>query len=147
MRFFTVGIGNSVDELLIRGIARAGYGSYVFIKSSENVEKYIIKLLHSTISPYYTNFKLEIRNDNGLFDEVIPKIEDIPFLLKNELFALYLPIDGQKYNSRPDSRNFEVVLSYDKSNAEQRVVKRLKLDKDTFTILDNSDTLHKLFAF
>lgn len=97
MRFFTVGIGNSVDELLIRGIARAGYGSYVFIKSSENVEKYILKLLHSTISPYYTNFKLEIKNDNGLFNEVIPKIEDIPFLLKNEFITLYLPINEVKY--------------------------------------------------
>ena len=93
MRFFTVGIGNSVDETLIRGIARAGYGHHVFIKSSENVEKYIIKLLHCTISPYYTNFKLEIKNDNGLIDEVTPRIEDIPFLLKNELLTLYLPIN------------------------------------------------------
>ena len=147
MRFFTVGIGNSVDELLISGIARAGYGSYVFIKSSENVEKYIMKLLHSTVSPYYTNFKLEIINDNELFNEIIPKIEDIPFLLKNELFALYLSIDDQKYNSLQDSMNFEVVLSYDRSNDEKRVVKRLILDKGTFNILENSDTLHKLYAF
>lgn len=58
-----------------------------------------MKLLYNTISPYYTNIKLDINNNNNIFNEIVPNINNIPFLFKNELITVYLPINSEKLNN------------------------------------------------
>lgn len=90
-RVHAIGIGNGVSEDLILSVAKAGNGVYDFVKNSnaENLKKKALSMVHSAISPTLDEFKIRF-SDQTAVKEMIPKIESIPFLIKNEPFRFYI---------------------------------------------------------
>eukprot|EP01015_Nassula_variabilis_P017267 TRINITY_DN2706_c0_g1_i15.p1 TRINITY_DN2706_c0_g1~~TRINITY_DN2706_c0_g1_i15.p1 ORF type:complete len:434 (+),score=43.31 TRINITY_DN2706_c0_g1_i15:83-1384(+) len=141
-RFYSVGIGNGVSEALIKGIAKAGYGQYVFIKQSKNIEEYILRLLYASISPYMKDISIQVKDSQGLILSHFPY--QVPLLFKNELLVIYLPMDQVIY-SQKDRRQFVVEVTYIQSNMQRRQNMSLMLEKGSFSYY-KGDVLHKFYA-
>ena len=59
-----------------------GYGKSEFIADNENMSAKIIGLLKDSITPFLENFTLSF--DNDVIDFVVPKLETLPLIRKNE---------------------------------------------------------------
>ena len=62
-RIFTLGIGSSFDEELVKGIAEYGNGKYTFVKDINTVTEDVIYLLEKSLSEYVEIFDIEYPKD------------------------------------------------------------------------------------
>lgn len=57
-RFFTIGVGSSVDRHLINGIAKCGYGTSVFVNDN-SIDECITEIFKRSTKSYYKNVKVD----------------------------------------------------------------------------------------
>ena len=67
IRYFSLGIGNGCDEVLIRGISREGCGECEIVKNEDELADTVIYLLESSMKTCIENFniKFEKEEDNN----------------------------------------------------------------------------------
>ncbi|KAI4214755.1 MAG: hypothetical protein LQ351_002831 [Letrouitia transgressa] len=63
LRVFPLGIGNCVSSSLIEGIARAGNGFAQTVQEQEKLEGKVIRMLKGALTPYVSDYALEIQYD------------------------------------------------------------------------------------
>ena len=80
--FISIGIGNEVDEYLVKKIGTKGKGNYNFCKDLKSLNSIVIGELTKTIKPYIYKFELncclEDKNKiNNLNEETIIRDNEI----------------------------------------------------------------------
>ncbi len=111
MRFFTIGIGNGISPFLIQGVAKAGRGDYDFVKDDENIEEKTTYLIKSAITPLLTDFSVSFYPDQEVGYKMMPDIERIGFIRKNERFELFIFLDERFLYEEPNTQ-LDVTISY-----------------------------------
>ena len=79
-------------------------------------------MVHSSISPFLDQFQFKYSNKEAISD-VIPRIENIPFLIKNEPFRFYILLN-KHFSST------ELDFSYYDNYAKKDKKMKLFLDKN-----------------
>ena len=83
-KFHVVGIGSAPNSYLVKGLAKTGRGSYLFVDNS-NFKKKTNELLYKINRPVLKNLKLLIANDHYLLPNKLPNIlagDPINFFIK-----------------------------------------------------------------
>ena len=78
-KIYSIGIGNSFDEDLIKNAGIIGKGNYNFCRNLENLNSLIASEINASTSPYINNIKI----NTNLEDKNIIKTKDIPNVLRN----------------------------------------------------------------
>ena len=90
-KIYSIGIGNSFDEDLIKNAWIIGKGNYNFCKILDNLNSIIASEINASITPYINN----IQNNSNLEDKNIIKNKDITNVLRNnEILKLYYIINN-----------------------------------------------------
>jgi hypothetical protein len=85
-KIYSIGIGNSFDEDLIKNAGIIGKGNYNFCKNLDNLNSIIASEINAATSPYIKNIKI----NTNLGDKNIIKNKEIPNVLRNnEIIKLY----------------------------------------------------------
>ncbi|KAF9208863.1 hypothetical protein BGZ49_007296 [Haplosporangium sp. Z 27] len=61
IRAFTLGVGRGVSHSLIEGVARSGNGFSQSVGEGEKMESKVVRMLKGALSPYVTDYTMEIR--------------------------------------------------------------------------------------
>ena len=89
-KIYSIGIGNSFDEDLIKNAGIIGKGNYNFCKNLDNLNSIIASEINAATSPYINNIKIK----TNLEDKNIIKNKEIPNVLRNnEIIKLYYIIN------------------------------------------------------
>ncbi|KAL4482046.1 hypothetical protein ABPG73_000570 [Tetrahymena malaccensis] len=131
-RVHFIGFGSSADKILIQESAIAGKGIYEMVQFEQDLSSIIIKILFQTISATLDKFKLTF--DQQLFESVYPNPDNIPCILKEEIFNLHFFLQPNvKINDIPEEKKVITIQYYD-SSKKLEVVKQIKLQSsDSFT--------------
>ncbi|KAI9702103.1 MAG: hypothetical protein M1836_001447 [Candelina mexicana] len=78
IRWFTLGIGDSVSHALIEGIARAGNGFAQVVGNDEKLEHKVVRSLKGALSPHVTDYNLEVKYgvDGTDNDDEVERVTD-----------------------------------------------------------------------
>ena len=73
-RIFLIGIGDNIDEGLIKRIGSIGRGSYDFCKKYEDINSIIDKNVNNVINPWIYGLKIKCSLDNdNIYEQGLPK--------------------------------------------------------------------------
>ncbi len=132
-RIFTFGLGMSPSRALVKGIARATNGRFVFIPPNTKVDVYVQEQLHRALQPSITN--IQVKWDlNGTTVHTAPT--QPPPVYSNDRFIIYGLIDNITLNTN---------LSVEFYSAENNY----RLDSGSFdrtSNIGNSGTIARLAA-
>ncbi|EAR98227.1 type A von willebrand factor domain protein (macronuclear) [Tetrahymena thermophila SB210] len=131
-RVHFIGFGSSADKILIQESAIAGKGIHEMVQFEQDLSSIVIKILCKTISATLDKFKVTF--DQQIFESVYPNPQNIPFILKEEVFNLHFFLQPLvKINEIPEEKKVITIQYYDSSKS-QEVVKQIKLQSsDSFT--------------
>jgi len=88
-RFFVIGIGSAPNSFLIKNLAKAGRGSYLYVNNSNLVKK-AEDLLYKINRPIIKNLRLAL----PLSHEILPK--RFPDILANDPITFFLKLSNTK---------------------------------------------------
>ena len=134
-RVFTLGIGASADRHLVKGLARAGGGTYAFALEGEQLAKMVVGQLRQALAPSLypvtVDWGLDVEG-GGLEQCQAPRIP--PAIFQGSRFSLFYYIAGEVKNAKVEGK---LVLKAGKTAHE------LEVEKEPFLA---GDLLHKMFA-
>ncbi|CAF5152237.1 unnamed protein product [Rotaria sp. Silwood1] len=104
-RIFTFGLGHSPSRSLVKGLARATNGHFVFIPPGEKVDTYVGSQLRRALKPSIVNARLEW---HGLSSSIAQSPDMIPPLYANDRVLIYNMFDSDEFDQRTVQVNFRV---------------------------------------
>ena len=107
-RIFSFGVSQSSSRSLIKGLARATNGRFVFIPSGNNVDRYVGEQLQKALQVSLAN--LQINRNLGTSVTSVP--EKIPPIYGNDRLIIYAFANDSTAVGKPDA---SVELFTDKS--------------------------------
>ena len=131
-RIFTFGLGHSPSRSLIKGLARATNGHFVFIPPGEKVDTYVGSQLRRALKPSIVNAHLEW---HGLSLHVDQSPDIIPPLYANHRVLVYTMFENNELDQQTVQVNFNV--------------RGKEIDSTTFVLHDicrKGDTIRRLAA-
>ncbi|CAF0932997.1 unnamed protein product [Rotaria sordida] len=131
-RIFTFGLGHSPSRSLVKGLARATNGHFVFIPPGEKVDTYVGSQLRRALKPSIVNARLEW---HGLSSNVAQSPDVIPPLYANDRVLVYTMFENDEFDQQTVQVNFRVRCK--------------KIDSTTFAldhIHRKGDTIRRLAA-
>ena len=127
---FSIGIGDSFDQELIKNAGILGKGGYNFCKNLNNLNSIIIKEINKVVRPFIADFSMKCSLDNT---SIYSTNDNIPKIFRKNQLINFGYITKDKYN------NITVELEYSKEK---------KLQKNKFEIIpeeiENGEELSKL---
>lgn len=104
-RIFTFGLGHSPSRSLVKGLARATNGHFVFIPPGAKVDSYVGSQLRRALQPAIVNTHLEWQ---GLSLPIAQYPDTIPPLYANERFLVYTLFEIDEIGQPNVQVNFRV---------------------------------------
>ncbi|CAF3644851.1 unnamed protein product [Rotaria sp. Silwood1] len=104
-RIFTFGLGHSPSRSLVKGLARATNGHFVFIPPEEKVDTYVGSQLRRALKPSIVNARLEW---HGLSSSIVQSPDVIPPLYANDRVLVYTMFESDEFDQRTVQVNFRV---------------------------------------
>ena len=135
-RVFTIGIGNGVSEQLIKGMARAGNGSFEIIQNTKVLDDKVISLIKSSCTPAMTNFRVQF--DSNAIQAITPLLTSQSQVLSDKPLQIFAALKNGW------TQTTEVKVTYYDST--------VKKDKEISFLIDPSkidgfkDHYHKLLV-
>ena len=135
-RVFTIGIGNGVSEQLIKGMARAGNGSFEIIQNTKVLDDKVISLIKSSCTPAMTNFRVKF--DSNAIEAITPLLTSQSQVLSDKPLQIFAALKNGW------AQTTEVKVTYYDST--------VKKDKEISFLIDPSkidgfkDHYHKLLV-
>eukprot|EP01016_Furgasonia_blochmanni_P041762 TRINITY_DN546_c0_g5_i2.p1 TRINITY_DN546_c0_g5~~TRINITY_DN546_c0_g5_i2.p1 ORF type:complete len:571 (+),score=185.52 TRINITY_DN546_c0_g5_i2:106-1818(+) len=142
VRFYSIGIGNGISPYLIKGIARAGKGTFELVKDNSNLRIKAKRMLENSISPFLKNFKISFSHPN-IIKKVHPDPEHMPFILKNEIFRMYFELNAEAFTTLNTDLSIHITFENSKTNKEENFI--VKITPDNQRIM-TAEMLHQLYA-
>jgi hypothetical protein len=130
-RIFSFGLGYSPSRSLVKGLARATNGYFVFVPPNSKVDTYVGSQLGRALQPSLVNARLEW---HGLFTKGLQAPKTIPPLYIDDRVLVYQLLDGDELKTQ----NVSVDLVVD-----QHKVSSIKLPNN---IGRKRDTIRRLAA-
>ena len=140
-RYCSVGIGNGISPYLITRIGEFGKCGHEFVKDDEDLGEKAKKLLHNSISHFLEDIKVEIDVEHApIVVETIPLLDEIPRVLKNEPFELWMKLNLLNVTAGDNMKiTVSYFNSYNNKSETQPVTLRLS---DNMT----NEAFHKLYT-
>jgi hypothetical protein len=132
-RIFSFGLGSSPSRFLIKGLARATNGRYVFIPANSNIDVYVSEQLKTALQSCIRNVQVKWHL-NGLVATTIPTI--IPPLYARERLIVYALLD-------------EKIAQFDQHASVQLITEQCRLAEAKLSqgaIVTSNETIARLAA-
>ncbi|CAF3425625.1 unnamed protein product [Rotaria socialis] len=130
-RIFSFGLGHSPSRSLVKGLARATNGYFVFVPPNSKVDTYVGSQFGRALQPSLVNARLQW---HGLPTNGLQAPKQIPPLYINDRVLVYELIDGGEWTNQ----NISVDLL-----VEEHKIASIKLSGST---VHNRDTIRRLAA-
>ncbi|CAF0735625.1 unnamed protein product [Didymodactylos carnosus] len=104
-RIFLFGLGHAPSRSLIKGLARATNGRFVFIPPGTCVDVYVGEQLQKALQPCITNVRIKLNLDSTLIN-VVPTSSPPVFI--NDRLIVYGILNNNKMTSFDHEVNFEL---------------------------------------
>ncbi|CAF4694232.1 unnamed protein product [Rotaria sp. Silwood1] len=95
-RIFSFGLGHSPSRSLIKGLAHATNGRFVFIPPATNVDVYVGEQLQKALQPCFFNVHIKLNLDSTLID-IVPR--SVPSVFINDHLIVYVLLKDDKLMS------------------------------------------------
>eukprot|EP00347_Sterkiella_histriomuscorum_P014103 403362158 len=132
----TFGIGNGCSKYLVKGLAKAGRGSYSFVEENDNLKAKVIKALKKAVEPSLQGCRFEFPKDCEI---QCPRDGLIGEAFRNEITNQYLIMKKSVFE------NFKIAYS-----VQNDPIKNCSLfqeyNYEEFKMLEEGETLFKLAA-
>ena len=118
-KVYSIGIGNSFDEDLIKSAGIIGKGGYNFCKDLNNLNNVVVSVTNKIVEPYLTNF--EIKSQYLEEKSIIKNISINKFITKNDKINLNYILGCNKISDINEKINVEIKYSneLDGSNLQE----------------------------
>jgi hypothetical protein len=104
-RIFSFGLGHSPSRSLVKGLARATNGHFVFVPPNSKVDMYVGSQLGRALQPSIVNARLEW---HGLTTKGLQSPKTIPPLYVNDRVLVYQLLEGDDLKGQNVSVDFLV---------------------------------------
>ena len=113
---YSIGIGQSFDEDLIKNAGIIGKGNYYFCEDIEGINSTIVKAIKYSIKPYYENINIKSSLDN----ENLIKNNSIPEIIRdNKIINLNYIIKNENNNNN-NKINFEINYLFNNEKIDKK---------------------------
>ena len=113
---YSIGIGQSFDEDLIKNAGIIGKGNYYFCEDIEGINSTIVKAIKNSIKPYYENINIKSSLDN----ENLIKNNSIPEIIRdNKIINLNYIIKNENNNNN-NKINFEINYLFNNEKIDKK---------------------------
>ena len=147
IRFFSLGIGNGCDEILVKGMSNKGNGIPEFVENPEQITDKVVFLLEESMNYYLNNVNVDIMNNpNGV--NIYNYAEESPLFISisennssiNSIVDVSAIIKSDEF-----IKNNKLLISFECFNKKYKFEFPLdfSLDNDEYKI-KTSDMLHKV---
>ncbi|KAF2683098.1 hypothetical protein K458DRAFT_369278 [Lentithecium fluviatile CBS 122367] len=82
IRVYSLGVGSSVSNSLIEGIAKAGNGFSQSVGEGEKMDAKVVRMLKGALSPHVTNYMLEVKYSGVNANDPNGEVEDFEIVEK-----------------------------------------------------------------
>ena len=130
---YSIGIGESFDEDLIKNAGILGKGNYNFCKNLDNLNSIIASEINKATSPYISNLKINSNLDN---ENIIKNNIDRNIMRDKEIANLYYIIEKNKIRDK-----ILLEIKYLDSESNKNVNKNYELIPEK---IENGEDLSKL---
>ena len=131
-RIFSFGLGSSPSRALVKGLARATNGYFVFVPPDSQVDTYVASQFGRALQPSLVNAQLEWQ---GLSTNVSQSPKTIPPLYVNDRVLVYALLD---WNDFRGAKNVTVALRVGNH--------RISTTKIAYQVATHGDVLRRLAA-
>lgn len=79
IRFFSLGIGDTVSHSLVQGVARAGNGFSQSVGTNEQLDQKVVRMLKGALTPHVKNYTLEAEYETDADEdyEIVEKANEV----------------------------------------------------------------------
>ena len=140
-RYCSVGIGNGISPYLITRIGEFGKCGHEFVKDDEDLGEKAKKLLHNSISHFLEDIIITVDYAHAsTIVETIPSLDEMPPVLKNEPFELWMKLNLSKIAPEENTR---ISVSYFNSytNSLENQIVDLRLSNSM-----TNEAFHKMYT-
>lgn len=131
---YSIGIGNSFDEDLIKNAGILGKGDYSFCNNIDGLNKVIVANLTSICVPYINNFKVS----SSIDEDNIYDINEIQKVMKDNKIYKF----GYILKDKSDKKKMEFIVRYTKN--KQDIIKKYEMEPIE---LPSGEELSKLIIY